>query len=81
MKTGKRYSTESKKEALTLVKYKGKRKPVYPEFFSEETGCLLTKWWRWRESNPRPRILPSRIYMLSSWFKSRLKLSPVTRIA
>ncbi len=25
-----------------------------------------TKWWRRRESNPRPQILPSRIYMLSS---------------
>jgi len=24
------------------------------------------KWWRRRESNPRPKMLPSRIYMLSS---------------
>ncbi len=23
-------------------------------------------WWRRRESNPRPQMLPSRIYMLSS---------------
>jgi hypothetical protein len=26
------------------------------------------KWWRWRESNPRPKVLNARIYMLSSPF-------------
>jgi len=25
-------------------------------------------WWRWRESNPRPKALNARIYMLSSPF-------------
>ena len=24
------------------------------------------QWWRRRESNPRPQMLPSRVYMLSS---------------
>ncbi len=40
-------------------------------------GSLWTiKWWRRRESNPRPQMLPSRIYMLSS----RLEVShPVCR--
>ena len=27
---------------------------------------IVIKWWRRRESNPRPQMLPSRIYMLSS---------------
>ena len=26
------------------------------------------KWWRWRESNPRPKVLNARIYMLSPTF-------------
>ena len=38
------------------------------------------KWWRWRESNPRPEILPSRLYMLSSGSRSRIRLSPGTGI-
>ena len=38
----------------------------------------INKWWRWRELNPRPEILPSRIYMLSSRFKSRIRLSSGT---
>ncbi len=35
-------------------------------------------WWRWRELNPRPEILPSRLYMLSSRFESHTRLSPGT---
>jgi len=26
----------------------------------------LGKWWRWRESNPRPKALDAQFYMLSS---------------
>ncbi len=29
-------------------------------------GLSKMNWWRRRESNPRPQMLPSRIYMLSS---------------
>src|SRR5579875_820796 len=30
-------------------------------------GCRWTAyWWRWRESNPRPKALDARYYMLSS---------------
>jgi len=35
-------------------------------------------WWRCRESNPGPEILPSRLYMLSSRFWSCTRLSPGT---
>ena len=32
-------------------------------------GCLTTiKWWRRRESNPRPQALRLRLYMLSHVF-------------
>jgi transposase len=34
-----------------------------PDDFSP--GVLLY-WWRWRESNPRPKALDARYYMLSS---------------
>lgn len=27
---------------------------------------FLLHWWRWRESNPRPKALDARYYMLSS---------------
>jgi DNA-binding XRE family transcriptional regulator len=30
------------------------------------TQGAYAQWWRRRESNPRPKMLPSRIYMLSS---------------
>jgi len=33
--------------------------------------CLGKKWWRRRESNPRPKILPSSFYMLSSSLRCR----------
>ncbi len=44
-------------------------KPLYllgiPAFF----GLLwITKWWRWRESNPRPKVLHPQLYMLSTTF-------------
>ncbi len=29
-------------------------------------GDCVCIWWRWRESNPRPKVLHPRIYMLSS---------------
>ena len=35
-------------------------------FFYNSLKCLDIKWWRRRESNPRPEILPSSFYMLSS---------------
>jgi len=44
------------------------------EITLEKTGYLLFNWWRRRESNPRPQMLPFRIYMLSS----RLEVSRKT---
>jgi len=32
---------------------------------------LICYWWRRRESNPRPKILPSSFYMLSSSLRYR----------
>ena len=49
-----------------------------PREWSWRDGFSIFKWWRWRELNPRPEILPSRIYMLSSRFRSRIRLSPGT---
>ena len=35
--------------------------------FPAFVGCRWTAiWWRWRESNPRPKALDARYYMLSS---------------
>ncbi len=58
--------------------YKEKKKTRLPRESLWRDGLSFFKWWRCRESNPGPEILPSRIYMLSSRFKSRLKLSPGT---
>jgi hypothetical protein len=48
------------------------------EFLSPEQikAGTMHKWWRRRESNPRPKILPSRIYMLSSGIGSRAVSHP-----
>src|SRR6185312_15395384 len=52
-----RYRTRKRPEPLLLL--------GFPAFF----GCRWTAcWWRWRESNPRPKALDARIYMLSSPF-------------
>jgi hypothetical protein len=41
-------------------------KPLQVEAFINPHGLIWTLlWWRRRESNPRPQMLPSRIYMLS----------------
>ena len=60
------------------MRIRGNRKPVVPENDLRRDGLSFFKWWRWRELNPRPEILPSRIYMLSSRFGSRIRLSPGT---
>ena len=39
---------------------------------------LICYWWRRRESNPRPKILPSRFYMLSSSLSYRPAKFPGT---
>jgi hypothetical protein len=40
-------------------------------FFYNSLKYLDKKWWRRRESNPRPKILPSSFYMLSSSLRYR----------
>jgi hypothetical protein len=37
-------------------------------------------WWRRRELNPGPKILPLCLYMLSSRISSRIRFSPGTGI-
>ena len=50
----------------------GGRNPAWRGDFGQEKGpgdypspCV---WWRWRESNPRPKAIDARYYMLSSLF-------------
>jgi len=43
---------------------KGKKKTRHPGEWPRRDGFVFTKWWRWRESNPRPQALRSRYYML-----------------
>ncbi len=44
--------------------YKGKKKTRHPRESLWRDGLSFFKWWRWRESNPRPQILRLRLYML-----------------
>ena len=43
------------------MEYSGK-----PSVYRPSRDVLTNYWWRRRESNPRPQMLPLRIYMLSS---------------
>ena len=70
-----RNSTDDKKCRNLLPQ---KNEPTDMPFAAFGSVRLMFKWWRCRELNPGPKILPSRIYMLSSRFKSRKRLSPGT---
>jgi len=43
--------------------YKGKKKTRHPRESLWRDGLSFSKWWRRRESNPRPKALLSGLYM------------------
>jgi len=50
--------------------YKGKKKTRHPRESLWRDGLSFSKWWSRRESNPRPQVLYSKIYILIPviWF-------------
>lgn len=55
--------------AAGLLRTRKRPEPLYLLGIPAFPGLRWTmKWWRWRESNPRPRMLRPQLYMFSSPF-------------